>query len=46
MSKKLLKKATAKNRVFAVFARFNGNNIDDRNRVPLYDLYGPAWMKR
>ena len=45
MSKKLFKRATARNRVQAVFSRFKGNNIDDRNRIPLYDIYGPAWLK-
>ena len=45
MSKKVFKAATARNKVQAVFSRFKRVN-GKLTGTPLYDIYGPDWMKR
>ena len=46
MSKKTFAKVTAHNRVQAVFARFKRDKQGNITNVPLYDIYGPEYLRR
>jgi hypothetical protein len=46
MSKKSFERATAHNRVQAVFTRFKRDDQGRLTTTPLYDIYGPEYLRR
>ena len=46
MSKKSFNRATAHNRVQAVFSRFKRDEQGRITPTPLYDIYGPEYLRR
>lgn len=46
MSKQRFNRATEHNRVQAVFTRFKKDRSGNLTNIPLYDIYGPASLKR
>ena len=46
MSKKSIERATKHNRVQAVFTRFKRDDQGKLTTTPLYDIYGPEYLRR